>query len=96
VIRASESTEILSQHFGTAFETQQMYDTNDNAKVLEVVRAHKDEADVMILVAHLDFAHYFPQHFAQKELDVELRSSEISHGKALIIDCEQKTLIYVE
>jgi len=98
--RGRESAEILSCCLGVGFEE---YDIlwSDNShpenmpEVLKLVRSRKDEADVIILVTHYEYAGRFPAYFAKEELGENIPSSLIGNAEAWILDCENKILTRV-
>ncbi|MDD5043709.1 MAG: histidine phosphatase family protein [Patescibacteria group bacterium] len=98
--RALESAEILNSVFNVGCEQHKVLwsesrHPEDFPVALDLVRSHKDRAEVLILVTHYEYAEGFPRYFAKEELDVQLRSESIQKGEALVIDCQQKTWSHI-
>jgi len=96
--RACQGAEILSEVLGVEYQPHEvlwsdsMY-PEDCTKVLELVRRHKNRADIIILVTHLEYGEGFPSHFGQHELDgTNLDGRGIEKGQAWLIDCQTKQM----
>jgi len=57
-----------------------------------LISNHPNQADVVVLVTHLEYADGFPWFSADKVFGKALPTEEISYGGAWLIDCEQKIL----
>lgn len=98
--RASQSAEVISQVLKVPFEEHEvLWSENchpeNEAELLELVRARKPENQAMILVTHLEYAEYFPTYFARHELGMKLEGGcwppIPKKGQACLIDCFGKS-----
>lgn len=99
--RAVDSAEILGKTFGVEFEQHDVLWSENRhrenlPKALELVRSKKDDADILVLVTHLEYVERFPSYFGEEELgNPSFPHREISKGTAWDIDCNQKTITQV-
>ncbi len=99
--RAHQSAEILGKIFGVKNQLCEFLHSDcehkeDHQKVLELVCTHKDSADVVILVTHLEYGENFPLYFAMREFgEVHFSGFGIKQGQAWVIDCQAKDMTLV-
>lgn len=94
--RAIQSAEIISEMLDIGFDIKQAIDSNrqyNQAATLELVKKHMDEAEIIILVSHLECATYFPPFFAWKLFDTRIFCEDAYYGDVVIFDCETASLI---
>lgn len=103
-VRAVESAEIIAAALGVEFEkfellwSESMH-PEDFPGAYKLIQERKEGADVLIVVTHLEYANYFPSHFARMEwgsekyIDIE---DDVEKGEAVIIDCIKQTLTLLE
>jgi len=94
--RAWQSAEILAEAFNVPYEKHEILLSDEDhfedlAKALELVQSREEEADVIILVTHHEYAKYFPYHYAKHVFDDLWEYQAIDKGDAWIIDCQDKT-----
>lgn len=97
--RASQSAEVISQMLSVSFEEHEiLWSENchpeNKPSLLEFVRARKQEAEIVILITHLEYADSFPAYFAREELKINLGNTwppEPEKGQACLIDCISKS-----
>ena len=63
--------------------------------LLALVKSRQGEAEVMILVTHLEYGRSFPDYFAVQYLNTAFGKKPIEKGEALLIDCEEKTAFFI-
>ena len=98
--RAVESTKILEKIFGVGSEEHGVlwsdpkhdYDLN---RAYSLIRKREDQAEVLVLVTHLEYVEHLPDFCSLKTMKKCLNSYEISKGQAFVIDCEKETLEHV-
>jgi len=99
-LRAIGSAEVFSNVLGISFEQdEKLWSDNDHwrdhSQLLELIRARQEDADVIILVTHLEYTEEFPAYYGKEELKVNWNQREIEKGEAWIIDCIKKTLLHI-
>ena len=102
VTRARESAEILGVHFGVAPEEQKVlvfdYLNIDFVKgTFELVRARQEDADILILMTHLEHLKFFTPYFVKQGLGVETKQDiwDLGKGCAWVVDCEKRSIEFV-
>lgn len=94
--RASQSAQIISEKLCVPVEEHEiLWSDNDHCEdfdgLLQIVTKRRAEAEIMILVTHLEYAEGFPDYFASKELGLKNNEAPIpSKGEACLIDCVNK------
>lgn len=98
IIRARQSAEILGTAFGVEIEEADVLRSEDPLlknlpEVHKLIQSREDDADVIILVTHFEYATYFPGYFSRNALEIEARwyPIEVEMSEAVIIDCTTKT-----
>jgi phosphohistidine phosphatase SixA len=96
--RARQSAEILAEVLVVEHQLHELLwsdcdHPHSHQKALELVRSHKEGADIIILVTHLEYGEGFPSHFGQHELEgTSLNGFGIQKCQAWIIDCQAKKM----
>ncbi|MDD2225373.1 MAG: histidine phosphatase family protein [Candidatus Shapirobacteria bacterium] len=95
-IRTLDSAEIISNKLNIRFETKEILcpDNNFDLKaVFNLIQSYIEEADILILVTHLEYTDVLPYYFACKQLKTtSLKSFPIPKGSAWHINCVEKTI----
>ena len=95
--RASQSAQIISEKLGVPVEEHAiLWSDSDHWEnfdgLLKIVKKRKSEAEVIILVTHLEYVEGFPNHFARNELDMDTDYPPVpSKGEACLVDCINKS-----
>ena len=95
--RAADSAEVLAGLINVPFKEYEVlwsdnrHRRNDQA-VLDLIESKKGDADVVIIVTHIEYTDSFPSFYARKVLNAQIFSYGIGKGEAQILDCGQKTI----
>jgi phosphohistidine phosphatase SixA len=94
--RGWQSAEVLARGLGVSYERYDLLWSDnmhpmDLPAALELVRSRSDEADMVILVTHLEYTDQFPWYYADRTWSHELVYHGPDRGEALLIDCETIT-----
>lgn len=99
--RASQSADVISKVLGVPFEEHEILwaenrHPEDIPGLLQFIKARKNEAEVMILVTHLEYACSFPFHFAHSELGMDTLPPSPEKGEAFLINCLDRSFELLE
>lgn len=64
-------------------------------RALAFVRGKSDQADVLIVVTHIEYTDYLPAHFFKKEWDMKAPYMHLEKGEGAVIDYASKSLTKV-
>ena len=92
---AKDCAQILAKAFDVTVETHDLLGSNHSLAVklpaaLQFVKSKCLEADVLILVTHLEFCKEFPSYYSSEVLEVAIPPVDMEKGEAVIIDCNDK------
>lgn len=95
--RARQSAEVVGGILELAIELHEvLWSDNDHVEdfdaTLALIQDRQEEADVLILVSHLEYVEDFPRFFGRKVLDVPVQSMDPGYAEGCIIDCASKTV----
>ncbi|MFA5157745.1 MAG: hypothetical protein WC451_00945 [Patescibacteria group bacterium] len=96
--RAVESAKIMSEILGVPFSSHEILWSDDRHRenlpaALRLVQSRENEADVVVLVTHFEYAEQLPTFFGKEVLGEEIPEQEISKGQARVVDCVAKTCV---
>ena len=98
-IRARDSSRIFAEVLGIEPEFHDiLWSGTDSpgpwmgnaAKVVDLVQGAQD-ADVVILMTHLEYTESLPREFGHRVLQTQFLTDEVEKGQAWVIDCIAKT-----
>ncbi len=94
-IRGQQSAEILAEHLGGEPELHEVLSSepdhpHNHEALLELIKLRQNEADVLILVTHYEYAHGFPSYYAEKAFGENLQHHTVGNGQAVVLHCETR------
>lgn len=95
--RAIQSAQIISEILGMPAEEHDiLWSDNDHFRDFDglrmILRERKSEAEVIIIVTHLEYVEGFPLYFAVNELGMAVRRAPIPlKGEACLLDCSTES-----
>ena len=95
-VRAEESADIISEILNVNYEKHEILlsgkmHATDRLGLLKLINERQEEAEVIVLVTHLEYAESFPGYFGRNFLKTYLPTGKLKKGEALVIDCEKMT-----
>lgn len=100
-LRTRQSSEILCAALGAECrdysELAACFGPRDLENTLQIVRAHQDEAEVLVLAVHYEHLEDFPEYFGRQFLGVNTirKFRDPDHAAAIVIDCAANTCGYL-
>lgn len=95
--RAVESAGIICDKLNLTYEQHEVLwvdqaHPENFPGVLELVRAHIYEVDILVIITHYDYAQYFPTYFCMKVLNVDLPVRSLYKGEMRIIELAHRVV----